>query len=235
MNYVDNLEIKRLKEVYSKRRQKISKHLYSYFNPGNLYIVQSRDREIINALKRSDIAFMEDKKILEVGCGTGGNLRKLIELGAKPENLYGIDILEDRIKVAKNLAPNINFFCGNAEYLPYEDAYFDIVMQFTVFTSILCDKMKHNIAKEMLRVVKPSGIILWYDFFVNNPRNLDVKGVKKKEIYMLFQDCYISFKRITLAPPLARKVAPLSFILYYVLEKLKIFNTHYLAIIKKKF
>lgn len=55
----------------------------------------------------------------------------------------------------------IDFRCGNAENLPYEDESFDIVMQFTVFTSILDSEMKQNIAREMLRVIKPDGIILW--------------------------------------------------------------------------
>jgi hypothetical protein len=50
-------------------------------------------------------------------------------------------------------------------------------MQFTVFTSILDKDMKRNIAAEMLRVLKPKGVIIWYDYFVNNPKNSDVRGV----------------------------------------------------------
>jgi len=57
------------------------------------------------------------------------------------------------------LSSNIDFRCGNAEELPYEDESFDIVMQFTVFTSILDNEMKIRIAKEMLRVLKPKGIL----------------------------------------------------------------------------
>lgn len=37
----------------------------------------------------------------------------------------------------------------------------------------------------------------------------------------------------TLALPIARLLIPISWILCELLEKLKIFNTHYLAIIKK--
>jgi ubiquinone/menaquinone biosynthesis C-methylase UbiE len=60
-----------------------------------------------------------------------------MKYGARPENLYGIDLLDERIEEAKRLSPNIDFRCGNAEELPYEDGLFDIVIQFTVFTSIL--------------------------------------------------------------------------------------------------
>lgn len=59
----------------------------------------------------------------------------------------------------------------------------------------------------MLRALKPDGIILWYDYHMNNPKNPDVKGVKKKEIYELFPHCQIDLKRITLAPPVTRLIA----------------------------
>jgi len=143
-------------------------------------------------------------------------------------------LLEDRIEKAKYLSPNINFTCGNAANLPYADKFFDIVMQFTMFTSILDSLMKQRIAREMLRVLKPHGIILWYDYHVNNPRNPDVRGLKKKEIYQLFPDCKIYLKRITLASPISRLIAPYSYLLCYMLESMKFFNTHYLGIMKKK-
>jgi ubiquinone/menaquinone biosynthesis C-methylase UbiE len=94
--------------------------------------------------------------------------------------------------------------------------------------------MKQRIAKEMLRVLKPLGIILWYDFHMNNPRNPDVRGVKKKEIYELFPDCDIRLKRVTLAPPLARAIAPYSWLACYILEKIPLLRTHYLGVIRKR-
>jgi ubiquinone/menaquinone biosynthesis C-methylase UbiE len=226
-------EIERIKEVYSRREKIIPKGLYSLFNPANLFIVQNREKEILKLLNRFGMFPLENKRILDVGCGGGGELRNFIRYGARPENLYGIDLLPERIKGAKILSPNIDFRCGNAEELPYEDEAFDIIMQFTVFTSILNSQMKKNIAKEMLRVLKPSGIILWYDYHINNPRNPDVKGVKRKEIIELFPNCHFYFKRVTLAPPLTRAIAPYSWLLCYLLEKIPFLCTHYLGIIKK--
>lgn len=88
-------------------------------------------------------------------------------------------------------------------------------------------------ASEMIRVAKVDGLILWYDFHMNNPRNGDVQGIKKREIGQLFPGCRLDFSRITLAPPLVRLLAPYSPIACSLLEKLKVFNTHYLAVIKK--
>lgn len=108
-------------------------------------------------------------------------------------------------------------------------------MQFTVFTSILDIHMKQSIAGEMLRVLKPDGMILWYDYHMNNPKNPDVRGVKKKEIYDLFPDCDIYLKHITLAPPITRLIAPYSWLTCYLLEKMRVFNTHYMGVIKKSY
>jgi hypothetical protein len=69
---------------------------------------------------------------------------------------------------------------------------------------------------------------------MNNPRNPDVRGVKKKEIYELFPNCEIHLKRITLAPPLARAIAPFSIILCQLLEKFPLLCTHYIGVIRRK-
>ena len=173
-------EAERIKKVYEKRRSKQKYKLYSFFNKGNLYIVQQRERALLDLLRKFNFVKLSDKKILDVGCGTGGILRSFIEYGARPKNLYGVDILQDRIEIAQDINSNINYELGNASNLPYEDNYFDIVLQFTVFTSILSEEIKKDIAKEMIRVLKKEGIIIWYDFFYNNPKNPDVKGIKKK-------------------------------------------------------
>lgn len=177
---------------------------------------------------------MEKVVVLDVGCGGGGELRNMIRYGAIPSNLHGIDLLPDRIAAARMLSPNIDFVCGDASKLPYEDESMDVVMQFTVFTSILEGKMKRDIAREMLRVLKRDGIILWYDFHTDNPANPNVRAVKKKEIYELFKNCEIYLKRTTLAPPIARAIAPFSNILCQILEKIPLLRTHYLGIVRKK-
>ena len=69
---------------------------------------------------------------------------------------------------------------------------------------------------------------------MNNPNNQEVLGVKKKEIYELFPNCEIFLNSITLAPPITRLIAPYSYLACYLLKKLKIFNTHYVGIIKKR-
>lgn len=226
-------ETSRIKEAYAKRNIANKSKLYSYLNPSALLMYQEREKAILRALDLNGFQNMSDKRILDLGCGTGPTLRDFVKYGAYPENCYGIDLLPDRIEEAKRISPNMHFRCGNAENLSFDNEYFNIVLSSTVFTSIFDKNMKQNIAREMIRVLKPTGLILWYDYHMDNPKNPDVRGVKKKEIHELFPDCDIKLERITLAPPLTRAIAPHSFLLCYLLEKIKILNTHYLGTIRK--
>lgn len=231
---MSNNEIVRIKKAYAKREKSGKTKLYSLLNKSALYLYHQREKAILETLASQGIENLSDKKILDVGCGVGGVLRDFVKYGTDPSNCFGIDLLPDRIEKAKKLSPNMHFICGNAEKLPYGDKEFDLILTFTVFSSILDNTMKQNIAKEMLRVLKPEGIILWYDYFRDNPKNPDVRGVKKKEIYELFPNCSIYLKRVTLAPPIARLIAPRSFLLCYLLEKIPLLRTHYLGVIRKK-
>jgi SAM-dependent methyltransferase len=225
-------ETERIKSVYEKRDKSGKRKLYSLFNPGSLFAAQQRERWILRALSRAGIADLAERTILDIGCGNGGVLRDFLRYGAQPSRCFGVDLLQFRVDEARLLSPNIDFRCQNAETLPYEDASFDIVICFTVFTSILDTPMKRNLAQEMLRVLKKDGVILWYDYHINNPRNPDVRAVKKAELRGLFPGCEIDLARTTLAPPLARTLARLSWLACYLLEKLKIFNTHYVGTIR---
>jgi SAM-dependent methyltransferase len=122
---------------------------------------------------------------------------------------------------------------ANAASLDFPAGAFDLVLQATVFTSILDRELQARVAGEMMRVVKPGGLILWYDYYRDNPSNPDVRGVKRAEIHSLFPGCAIELERLTLAPPLARRVAPFSFLACFLLEKIPWLCTHYLGAIRK--
>jgi ubiquinone/menaquinone biosynthesis C-methylase UbiE len=131
------------------------------------------------------------------------------------------------------LPASANVAQGSATEVVFRDRSFDLVFQFTVFSSVLLPEMRQQIAREMLRVLKPSGCIVWYDFYLDNPRNKDVRGVSKKEIRALFPDCLYTFHRITLAAPLSRTLGRWLPFLYQPLAATKVLSTHYLAFIQK--
>ncbi len=224
-------EEERIRLAYSRRQGDAV--LYSVFNPGHLVLVQDLERRVIESLCQYKMTPLTQKRILEVGCGTGWMLREMVNWGARPENLSGVDLLEKAIEEARRSCPTTDLRCANAENLPFDDEAFDIVMQFTTFTSILDENVKKRIAEEMLRVITPSGVVLWYDYFVSKPTNPDVKGIGRREIIRLFPNCSFDFRKVTLAPPITRVIAPYSFLLCYLLDKIPWLRTHYLVVIKK--
>jgi ubiquinone/menaquinone biosynthesis C-methylase UbiE len=226
-------EATRIREAYA-RRQQGPQDIYSFLNPSFVLMIHERENELLSMLSRYGVGPLEGKKFLEIGCGMGYWLRAFLQWGALPENVYGIDLLPGRIEQARKLCPcGVHLDCGNATALTFPEASFDLVLQSTVFTSILVPEMKQRIAAEMLRVLKPGGVALWYDFLVDNPRNPDVRGVRRSEIRKLFPGCQIHLRRITLAPPIGRLVGRYSPFMYMLLSWTKILCTHYLGLIKK--
>ena len=135
-------ETDRIKDAYRKRDTEGKSALYSPFVNSALLGMHTAERALIAALKRQGIETLAGKRILDVGCGTGRNLQRLIDLGAEPGLLSGIDLREDVIERAAGLNPGIDLRVANAEELPFDDGSFDLVTQYTVFTSILDDGMK---------------------------------------------------------------------------------------------
>jgi ubiquinone/menaquinone biosynthesis C-methylase UbiE len=227
-------ELARLEAEYSRRAScDCYTELYSYFNEATLYSMHSLERNLLALLKRHEFTSLSEKKILDVGCGSGGFLRRFLDYRASPGNLYGIDLMAQRIEDARRLHPGINWCVGSAHKLPYADASFDLVMSFVMFSSILDESLRQKIVAEMWRVLKPGGLILFYDFMYAHPHNQAVAGISQHNAKQLFSKPGVryDFRRITLAPPISRIMAPRSCWLANTLELCKIFNTHLIAII----
>jgi ubiquinone/menaquinone biosynthesis C-methylase UbiE len=225
-------DIARLRNEYQARKHRFAgQNRYSWFNPATLFTIQQRQKAVLGALKKQGLNKVSNLSILELGCGGGEVLREFLLFGVPPCNLYGVDLLTDRLVRAYHSLPRSGFANADGQFLPFLSRSFDIVMQFTAFSSILEDQIRRNLAEEMRRVVKSDGLILWYDFWLN-PTNSQTRGIRPTEIKHLFPDCQCEFYRITLAPPIARRLASISWGLCLFLEGMKIFNTHYLVVIR---
>jgi hypothetical protein len=98
---------------------------------------------------------------------------------------------------------------------------------------VLDSTIREMICNEMARVLKSDGLMIWYDFWLN-PMNPQTRGIRPAEIRRLFPNCTFQFRKITLAPPLARRVVPISWGLALLLEGFRVLNTHYLVAIRPK-
>lgn len=172
----------------------------------------------------------KDKKLLEIGAGTGNNLLEFWKLGFEKENIFANEINPNRYdKLLEKIDVN-NIFLGDALDIETEEK-FDVILVSTVFTSILDCDLKNKIAIKMFDLLNKGGLIIWYDFRYNNPNNKNVKAISKKEIKKLFPKSNKSiFYNITLAPPIGRSLPTF----YSFLNLMPFLRTHILAIIHKK-
>jgi SAM-dependent methyltransferase len=230
MNQPDDLA--RLRHEYADRARRLAGNdVYSAFNRANLFAIQSRQRVTLDALRAHGIRSFSGLRIFEMGCGSGGVLREYRWLGADAANLFGIDLLPDRLRGARQSLPAAGLTNANGQFLPFPAASFDLVLQYTAISSILDTVLRREICAELLRVTRPGGLILSYDFWLN-PTNKQTLGLRPTEIRQSFPGCAIRFHKITLAPPIARRLVPRSWPLALLLESLGLFNSHYLAAIR---
>lgn len=228
-----NPDLQRLQQEYSRRKERsVANNLYSSENLAYGWMIADRQKNILKFLKRFSRAEICELQIMELGCGSGGVIKEFTRFGATPTHLSGVDLLIDRLTQASEELADCSWINANGQYLPFQAEFFDLLLQFTAFSSILDPVIKSDMAAEMLRVLKPGGGILWYDF-IWNPTNSQTRGIGLKEIKSLFQGCEFSYMRITLAPPIARLLLPRSRGLADWLSSLKWLNSHLLVWIQK--
>ncbi len=207
---------------------------YSFARPEVLLGVQERQRAMLDLFAQAGCSDFAALRVLEVGCGSGGNLLELLRLGFLPEHLVGVELLPGRAAQARHLLPEaLAVHAGDALALDLPAAGYDIVFVSTVFSSLLDDAFQQRLAGAMWRWLRPGGAVLWYDFVVDNPRNADVRGVPLARVRALFPQGRVRARRVTLAPPLARAVAPWHPALYTLFNTVPWLRTHVLAWIAK--
>jgi len=207
---------------------------YSYLQADVWQSLQERQRALLKLLLRLGLTDLARLRLLEVGCGAGGNLLELLRLGFAPANLSGAELLPERLAQAQAvLPPALMLWGGDASTLDIVPASQDIVFQSTVFSSLLDDDFQQRLAAAMWSWVKPGGGVLWYDFTVNNPRNPDVRGVPLARVQQLFPQAVMTSRRLTLAPPIARAVSRLHPSLYPVFNAFPLLRTHVLVWLQK--
>ena len=227
-------ELKRVNDVYdSYPKEKDLSYRWSILNEGNQYI-ENEIITLITSLFKTHKIKIRNKKILDVGCAGGDTVRLLKNLGGLEENISGIDIRKSRLNQTRKLYPKANIVYMDARNLKFKNNEFDLICIFTVLTSIPNPLNRQKISNEITRVLKPGGVILYYDLRYNNPFNKNIKAIRRKEIDGLFPNMIKSIHSITLIPPIARRLGILTKFLYPFLSRQKTFRSHYGGIITKE-
>jgi SAM-dependent methyltransferase len=92
---------------------------------------------------------LEDRSILDVGCGLGMYVRALRNFS---QDVHGVDVDEEKVAEASQELPNIRV--ASAEDLPYPDGRFDVVLSHEVIEHVADDR---RAVAEAVRVLRRPG------------------------------------------------------------------------------
>jgi ubiquinone/menaquinone biosynthesis C-methylase UbiE len=165
---------------------------------------------------------------LDLGCGTGWALCYAASLADGRGEFYGVDISSKMIEKAEAGSTsyrNVHFRKANAEELPFDNAFFDLIICSNSFHHYFSPDM---VLEEVYRVLKPSGRIYVLDITADGlmTRILDRLAKKKEpahvklystiEYQMLFERAklrYVNSKSVLLSTKVhiaEKAVAPIN-------------------------
>jgi len=175
-------------------------------------------------MKALELCNLESGNALEAGCGEGLFLQKLAEK-CPGLNIFGVDpwneILE---KARKKNIKNAQLSVASAQSLPFEGNFFDIVACINVFFNMPSDNDVLSSLKEISRVCKKGGRIIFDIRNSHNPllffkyrlakyydetvRNLPLRTYNLKRVIGYMNECgiemtqkiYIGFPHNILSP-----------------------------------
>jgi pseudaminic acid biosynthesis-associated methylase len=112
-----------------------------------------------------------DARILEVGCNIGNQLLLLQQLGYR--NLYGVDVQDYALEIARSRTQNMNFVRASSFALPYEDKYFDLV-----FTSgVLIHVSPKDLPAAMDEICRCAKRYIWgSEYFASTITEINYRG-----------------------------------------------------------
>lgn len=102
--------------------------------------------------------FIQNKKVLDIACGTGYGSKMMVENGAR--EVVGADVSATAISEANKLRfgrSNLSFKQSNATKLLFQDDSFETVVSFETIEHI---ENYQKFIQEIKRVLKPGGILV---------------------------------------------------------------------------
>jgi ubiquinone/menaquinone biosynthesis C-methylase UbiE len=94
-------------------------------------------------------------KIIDLACGDGTDLAYYQKLGVEA---YGLDASSELIRIARAKLDDVQLTVGRFESIPFENDYFDVVLS---KYSLMTSKDVRPVFKEIHRVLKPGGIMMY--------------------------------------------------------------------------
>ena len=96
------------------------------------------------------------QRVLDVACGTGAVARTAVDTVGPQGRVVGVDLNPAMLEVARSSRPDLEWFQGDAEDLPFETDSFDAAL---CQSALFFFPEPFRAVREMARVVGPGGIV----------------------------------------------------------------------------
>jgi len=114
-------------------------------------------------------------RVLEIGCGEGGNL---VNLGYRPAFAVGVDLFLDRCRFARAHADGARTVCANGLALPIREGTFDLVFCRDLLHHVL---EREALVRGMARACRPGGRVACIEACGRNPVILTLAAAVRAE------------------------------------------------------
>jgi ubiquinone/menaquinone biosynthesis C-methylase UbiE len=156
-----------------------------YYNKYGTWYDDERIKGYYEMINKKEVEIVEkygkDKKVLEVGCGTGIILNEVNKFTSVAN---GIDLSPGMLERAKEKGLNVQV--ANAKSIPFDDNTFDVVYSFKVLAHI--PEIRETV-KETTRVVKDGGTLIlefYNSYSLKKLANWIYNIVKKRDVYIRY-------------------------------------------------
>lgn len=227
-----------VKKYYKKRiKSKEIKELYHYYKIDNHIHKLWRTYYFTNFINQNFKKNLNKIKFLDFGCGNGNFILELLSWGALPNNCTGVDLINTNIKNAKQKLPKeIKLIVGTDTKLSNKKKY-DVIFLNTVLSSIPDEVHRLNLLSSLIKKLNKNGIILIFDFIINNPKNSFTRKLDYKKIIKTFYKFEIKKNKIILAPLISRifyKFGLSAGVIFEFMPFLKFLYSHMCISMRKK-
>ena len=152
LNQIEFKSMNPIRDEVSKTKIFSGKVAFGY----DAWYEKPKNKRLAELEKKAVIEMMELQKgdtLLDVGCGTGYFSHHFSQNGLR---VFGLDISEDMLAIAKNRGNGVLLVLGDAHRLPFPDKTFDIT---TAITTMEFTQHPGLVLQELFRVCKRIAVL----------------------------------------------------------------------------
>jgi SAM-dependent methyltransferase len=130
---------------------------------------------------------IDDLAICDIGCGSGADLVSWRNAGVVESQLAGTELVPARARTARAALPDADIRVVSDFALPFSSAVFDLCTASLVLSTITQSADRRKLLMEMVRVTRPGGAIVVYDFAIRKPWNRNVTAISARSLRAMWR------------------------------------------------